>query len=164
MKSQPLSQTTSRYLPLITLSLWISILLHVIYHYSDLPSLIPTHYTLAGIPDDLGPKLTLVYLCLVGLLVTVMLAAIPRYPQFYNLPYSIDPTKRTQVLLVLRQMTETLNAWVAVLFLLLIGGTVQIGMQKWNRLPFAALPLLCVILVSVLAYYSYRLWQYRSMK
>ncbi len=102
----------------------VAVIALTIWGYFTLPTTVPTHYGLSGVPNAYGGKASLVFLPIVAICLTVLLTFLTRYPHRYNYPWPITvenaPRQYTLARLLMRFLTLELVWMFCVLQWLLI--------------------------------------------
>ena len=104
------------------------------WFFGELPAEIPSHFNGAGEPDDYSSRGSIWILPIIGVLVTVFMLVLSRYPHLYNYPVEItEKNVYTQYRLAAR-MIRILGTAVAVLFAFISYRTIQTALGQTEGL------------------------------
>src|SRR5690349_22467499 len=104
-----------------------------IMFYFELPEQIPVHFDLSGTPDDYGSRSRILILPLVAIIIYSLLFLKYRFQHLIKYPVPVTPENRFKLLSLTFQMFRMIRLSVAVLFLVLIVSTVQVGLGESKR-------------------------------
>lgn len=134
------------------------------FAYPLLPNPIPTHFNLAGTPDDFSPKgfWVVFFPVLIQIVLTIGLSIVYRYPKYSNIPTSmfielLKPEARQKVYWIIQHMMAVLIVVLNGLFAYLQIAIVQTslgdvhGLNGWIMGGFIGLIFLVTIVYSVAA-------------
>lgn len=117
------------------------------FYWPQLPERVPTHYGLLGAPDAYGPKGTIWILPVAALFLYSLLTFVGRRPARMNLPTSVTPEQRAQVL----PAAQATVGWLKVEILGIVGWmtltTIAVAMGRSSGLGAAFLPASLGVLV-----------------
>lgn len=100
------------------------------WFFGDLPAEIPSHFNAAGEPDAFSSRGSIWVLPVVGVITTVGMLVLSRYPHLYNYPVEItEKNARTQYTLASR-MIRIVGTTVAVLFTFISYRTIQTALGQ----------------------------------
>lgn len=134
-------------------------LLYVFLQWSTLPSEIPTHYNLAGVPDGWGDKWTVFLPLTIGFMMWIVVSLVEKHPHTHNYIGLTEENRprlyknsqllanlvKNEVLIFLTYVTigsirlakgkeSVLGAWEMPLFLLVLFGTIAFLFVRGLRL------------------------------
>ncbi|MBL7827468.1 MAG: DUF1648 domain-containing protein [Saprospiraceae bacterium] len=96
----------------------LSLLLAIAY-FPGLPDQIPTHFNASGVADDYGSKFTIFIIPLIGLVMTVGMIVLSRYPHHFNYLTKITPENAEFEYRRARTGIRVVNGLVSLLFLVI---------------------------------------------
>lgn len=119
------------------LAIWIVVALN----YGNLPTEIPTHYNGSGEADGYSHKNEIFALPIVTTIIFAAMTIINQFPHIFNYPTAITHENAAQQYKFMTRMIRFLKLSIAVIFLMIVLGTVATaneilkGLGKWF-LPF----------------------------
>lgn len=119
-----------------------------IYHYSNLPDTIPTHYNFTGQPDRYGGKAALLVLPVIGSLLFAGMTVLGKRPHLFNYPRAITAANALQQYALATRLLRFLKLGIILVFLLVVWDTIAAatgqskGLGWWSMI---ALPFMIVL-------------------
>lgn len=86
------------------------------YYWTDLPSIVPTHFNASGEPDDYGSKWAIITLPVIGAILFAVLLWINRFPHKFNYAQEITEDNAQRQYRMATRLIRILAAVVAVSF------------------------------------------------
>lgn len=132
--------TTGKILEAIGLLLIAALWYYALSHYSQLPDIIPTHFTGSGEVDGYGGKWTIILMPVIGTLLYICMAWVSRYPHKFNYMVTITEENAFKQYSIVTSMFRVLRIAIAILFFFICYTTVQAGLGqtdifgKWHML------------------------------
>lgn len=102
---------------------WILLFLmwcYVLFVYSKLPEIIPTHFSFSGKADAYGSKSSIFTLPILGLVIFVLLTILNRFPHIFNYPVTITEDNALQQYKMGTRVLRYLKLIIAIIFLTII--------------------------------------------
>lgn len=127
--------------------------------YSKIPSTIPIHFDIAGIPNGVGSKVHLIFAPCLGAVVYIGLFFIKRYSIHMNYPIPVTDENRADLLRLTLQMMRWLRVAIALFFMLLAISMVRIGLGVSDRASIYFLIYFLLALAGIVGFYMYRMIQ-----
>ncbi len=124
---------------------------------SELPEQIPVHFNLAGIPDDYGSRSRILVLPLVAILIYSLFFLKHRFQHLIQYPVPVTPENRFKLLGLTYQMFRMIRLSVALLFLVLIVSTVQVGLGESKRASVYYVIYFLLAIAAIIGIYMYRM-------
>lgn len=126
------------------------------YYYPSLPDKIPTHFSAAGIADAYGSKNQLWGVLAIGFFTMLIMQVASKYPQYGNYGLStqakdMKPYYNLAVSLMIR-----LNMLIAILFLYILYGMLQVALEYQSTLSPIGLWLLIGLMLVLIAQHIYK--------
>ncbi len=125
---------------------YISSILFLFYHWSDIPNSVPTHYNAFGEVDRWGAKAELFILPIIGAFLAVFMSLLEKYPEIHNYPKRFNKENARDFYLVSRKMLNQTKNFCLIIFALLLFESISIAL---GREMFVGKWLLPLILVGV---------------
>jgi hypothetical protein len=127
----------------------------VAFRWASLPEIIPTHFGLAGQPDDWSNKKWLWLLPTISLLLYLGLTWIRRFPHKFNYLWPITESNAPRQYYLAQALIAIMKVEIAWLFTFITYQTVRIGLGETPALGIAFLPVVMVILGGTVVGYLY---------
>lgn len=128
-----------------------------IMYYYELPEQIPVHFNLAGIPDDYGSRSRILVLPLVAIIIYGLLFLKHRFQHLIRFPVPVTPENRFKLLRLTYQMFRMIRLSVAILFLVMIVSTVQVGLGESKRAGVYYVIYFLLSIAAIIGVYMYRM-------
>lgn len=124
----------------------------VIYHFSLLPNIIPTHFNASGEADDFGSKNTIFILPVVATILYLFLTILNRYPHKFNYSAEITSDNVHAHYSLSTKMMRWIKVLIVLIFSILIFTTIQTGNEQeaqigWWFLPFLIITNLLILMI-----------------
>jgi uncharacterized membrane protein len=87
-----------------------------IYYWGEIPSIVPTHFSATGQPNDYGSKWTTISLPLIGALLYFGLNWITRFPHKFNYPLKITKDNAAEQYRMATRLVRLVGTLVALSF------------------------------------------------
>lgn len=152
LKPSPLDQVLETTAWLTLVSLWAITL----YHYSNLPDSIPTHYNLEGRPDRYGRKATLLLLPIVGTVVFATITLLNKHPHIFNYPGKITEANALKQYTSATRLLRILKSGILINFLLITWGTISDATGQTNGMGWWPLVTMTGLIVLPTVYFIVR--------
>lgn len=127
--------------------------LQVIKVYPDLPTIVPTHFNINGLPDDYGSKHSIIALPLVVTILVVAISVLSRFPHIFNYPVKITPENAERQYTIALQMLRILKLMLVVVFTFLTHHTIEVALAKRTHLSKWFLPLAVILVLFPIVFY-----------
>lgn len=134
---------------------------YIVWYWSSLPEVIPTHFGSSGAPDGWGAKSTLLVLPAISLVIYIGLTILSKYPHVYNYLWLITPQNAKMQYQAARQMIILLKTEVVWLFAYVVLQTIQTALGKAKGLGTEFLPIFLVLIFGTLGFYLFKAYQAR---
>jgi uncharacterized membrane protein len=125
--------------------------------YFELPEQIPVHFDIAGVPDDYGSRIRILMLPLVGIILYVGILRVNRYQHLFNYPIPVTPENKSSLLALTFQMLRLIRLSLALLFLVLIVSTVQVGLGESKRATTYIIIYFLLAIGAIIGIYMFRM-------
>ena len=125
-----------------------------LYAYGNLPETIPTHFGPGGAADDYGSKMTLFFLPVIGTICFIGLTVLNNYPHIFNYPADIRPENALSQYTNATRMIRFMKFSVTFIMLVTVFMIYNAVITGSGRLGSAFVPILVVVLVIPLAYFT----------
>ena len=109
---------------LVLIGFWI----FTLFHYNQLPDIIPTHFGAEGKPDGYGEKYTILFLPIIGSLLYIALTILARFPHKMNYTATITEANAEKQYTIMTQMLRVLKVMMLLVFFVLDYKTIQIAL------------------------------------
>jgi uncharacterized membrane protein len=127
---------------------------YLAFIWNQIPDRVPSHFGLAGQPDNYSGKETLLILSAVILILYVILSLLRRYPHIYNYPVAITDANAPKQYLYARTMICLLKAEVISLMSFIQWSTTQIALGNATDLnPDVMIGIVAVIVITTIIYF-----------
>lgn len=110
---------------LVCLAFW----LFNLFHYNQLPDIIPTHFGGGGKPDGYGPKWSIIMLPLIGTFIYVFLTIVVRFPHKMNYMATITEDNAEKQYTSMTKMLRMLKVMLLLVFFVIDYKTIQIALD-----------------------------------
>ncbi|MBR9832812.1 DUF1648 domain-containing protein [bacterium] len=140
----------------LTLIFLILIIAWPLYYYSDLSESIPTHYNSWGEPDKLSQKGKIWTLPILGVVMSVGLFILNRFPHLFNYPVQITKENAAQQYLKATQFIRKLNTIITASLFYIVYSTIQTALNEQNGLGVLFLPLFLLLIFISIGNYLYQ--------
>ncbi len=127
-----------------------------IFAYGNLPETIPTHFGIKGEADDYGSKMTMFLLPGFGTLSFIGLTVLNRYPHIFNYPGDITSENALAQYTNATRMIRYLKFSMTFIFLIIVYMMYKAVITGSGKLGSAFLPMMVVVFVIPLAYFTYK--------
>ncbi|HSF88019.1 MAG TPA: DUF1648 domain-containing protein [Saprospiraceae bacterium] len=127
-----------------------------LYAYGNLPETIPTHFGVGGEVDDYGSKMTLFFLPVIGTILFIGLTVLNNYPHIFNYPADITPENALSQYTNATRMIRMIKFSITFISLVIVYMIYNAVITGSGRLGSAFVPILVVVLVIPLAYFTIR--------
>ena len=134
------------------LAIWIVVLVN----YANLPDEIPTHYNGSGEADGFSHKNEIFALPIVTTILFAGLTIINRFPHIFNYPTEITPDNAALQYKFMTRMIRFLKLSIAVIFLMIVLGTVATANEITNGLGKWFLPCVMALIFVPTLYFIIR--------
>ena len=128
----------------------------VLIAYSELPPIIPRHFTGNGEPDGFGTKSYLLILPATSAALYLLLTASLMYPNLVNYPVPITISNAERQYRNLFTMTRVLKVIVVSICLYLTFATIQISRGTMDGLGLWFVPVMLLTIFGTVAFFIYR--------
>lgn len=135
-------------------------LLLLLFNWSSLPEILPTHFDFRGQPDAYGDKSMLLLLAGAGIFIYITVGLLSFFPNAINTPWKITEANREIQTRLALDMLRCLKVSCTWLFTYLIYGTIQIATGKAAALSPYLLPI--ILLGALLPSIIYFVKAYRA--
>jgi len=113
---------------------------YVAYHYPKLPASIPTHFNAAGVADEYGAKVSILFLPVIALFLYVLLTLINLVPHTFNYPGKITPENAMRQYTLAMRLVRYLKTILVLLFFYISYSTTQVVINEASGLGLWFLP------------------------
>ena len=128
-----------------------------LFAYDNLPETIPTHFGVGGAVDDYGSKMTLFFLPVIGTLVFIGLTVLNHYPHVFNYPTNITPSNALSQYTNATRMIRFMKFSITFISLIIVFMIYNAVITSSGRLGSAFVPILVVVLVIPLVYFTFKM-------
>lgn len=135
----------------------ISLIGYVVYCYPKLPAIIPTHFNAAGVADDHGSKISILFLPGISLFIYVLMTLINLVPHTFNFPGKITPQNALRQYTLATRMIRYLKTIIILLFFYISYTTTCVvfdmvaGLGLWFMPVFLGLVMIPIISYMIIA-------------
>jgi uncharacterized membrane protein len=124
-----------------------------LWGYFVLPAIIPTHYTVQGVPNAYGGKVGLFVLPILALCLAVLLTFVCRFPHRYNYPWPITTENAPRQYALARLLMRFLALELVWMFCVLQWSLIQAAQSHSAGLIWLVAPaLVLVFAVTIILY------------
>lgn len=134
----------------LTLFFWWGIIL---YNYSNLPDIIPTHYNASGQVNGYGKKITIILLPIIGTVIFIGMTVLNKYPHIYNYPSNITEMNALTQYTYATKMIRYLKCAIVFIFFLIDLFTYLTAKGRTNGLGYLFLPFMLALFFIPTGYY-----------
>jgi len=138
---------------LINCGIVVSSFAYCFVSYSELPQIIPTHFSASGVADKFGDKASIWILPSISALLWVALWVLSLYPHWFNYLTEITEKNAKRQYLLASRLLRVLSVLVGFIFLFAVYETIVIAQQKVHS--FGIAPLLVIGLSFLLLFVIY---------
>lgn len=138
---------------LINCGIVVSSFAYCFVSYSELPHIIPTHFSASGVADKFGDRASIWFLPAISALLWVILWVLSLYPHWFNYLTEITDTNSNQQYLLASRLLRILSILIGFIFLFAVYETIIIAQQKVHS--FGITPLLVIGLSFLLLFVIY---------
>ncbi|GEP95030.1 DUF1648 domain-containing protein [Chitinophaga cymbidii] len=103
-----------------------------LYHYSNLPDSIPTHYNLEGRPDSYGRKATLLLLPIIGTAISAIFTLLHKYEIVFLLPGKVTKDSNPKQHALATRSLRIFKLGILINFLVITWNTISIATGQTN--------------------------------
>ncbi|MCQ2567219.1 MAG: DUF1648 domain-containing protein [Mogibacterium sp.] len=121
----------------------LAMILMLVFNWNDLPDKVPTHFTVAGVPDGYGSRSALIWEPVVALAVFLLITIAQRFPDSWNFPVKITAENKDREYMLAAIMLNAVKVITVVLFFLSMLKAMFTGFPAWPMM-------LCVAAILVL--------------
>jgi len=108
--------------------------LYTIKYYAKLPTLIPTHFDIAGQPDDFGSKNTLLAFPIILIVIFTGLTVLNFFPHIFNIPVKLNEKNIERLYRIATRGIRILKIEIVFLFAYINYKTIAISIGKSDGL------------------------------
>lgn len=128
----------------------------MLYHWDDLPSLVPQHFNIKGEPDSYTDKNNLWLLPAIGVLIYLGLTVIERFPYLLNYPFEINDGNAFRQYVLATKLIRVLKVMTIATFTYITFQIVQISLSaEHQQFPGNSLVLALVTFILPIVAYLY---------
>lgn len=102
--------------------------IYILYNYSQLPQIVPSHWNINGNIDGMGPKSMTLLLPMVGLLLFLAISYTNKKPHSFNFPYPITEENAERQYRNSLMMTRIMKMLIQLLFLCITANIISIAL------------------------------------
>jgi uncharacterized membrane protein len=125
----------------------------VLFSFSKLPDVVPTHFDATGKPDAFGDKTSLLLLPVLSTILFAGMTIINNYPHIFNYPVKITPENALRQYTIATRLVRTLKGVIMILFFIILYFTIRTALQESGGLGFWFLPLFLIMVYVPVLYY-----------
>jgi hypothetical protein len=125
--------------------------------FYELPERIPVHFDMAGQPDAYGSRSMTLIMPVVAISLYAIIFSAARYQHLFNYPVPVTAENKTELLALSQQMLRLIRLAVALLFLVLIVSTVQVGLGESKRANIYFVIYFLLAIAAIIGIYVYRM-------
>ncbi len=137
----------------------IAVWMLVITNFANLPHNIPTHYNIAGQPDDFGGKGNILILPLIATILFVGLTIINKFPHVFNYPTPITADNALEQYTNATRLIRYLKLIIVIIFGLITYQTIRYANQQAEGLGIWFLPLAIGLIFTSSIYFVIKSFQ-----
>jgi len=130
--------------------------------WSQLPSQVPTHFDLSGLPNSYGAKSSLWTLPTVTILLYCLLSALSRFPGAFNYPFAVAQEERARLQSLMVELVGWLKAEVMWTFAWLTLTALQVSRGRSHGLNITFAPVTLGVVVITIGLYWKRMLRLKS--
>jgi len=122
-----------------------------LYHFTALPSELPSHFNFKGEPNSTASRNIIWLLPAIGLVLYSGLSVLSRYPHMFNYPVQITEVNAKKVYTLGIALVRYLKVLIIVVFLYLETMIIHIGLGKASVIGKHSLPVFAGISIVIIA-------------
>ncbi|MHC1705427.1 MAG: DUF1648 domain-containing protein [Tenuifilaceae bacterium] len=130
-----------------------------IFHFSELPPKIPTHFNALGQPDSYGSRNIILLLPLLGILLYSGLTILNRFPHIFNYPVPISNNNAERLYIIGTRTIRFLKTIIVILFLFITYQSIYISLGKAKDLGLYFLPIFTSLISIVVFIMIYKMFK-----
>jgi uncharacterized membrane protein len=139
---------------LLTITLLISFVAYLIFHYQNLPASIPSHFNASGEVDDYSARGTVWALPAIAIFMYVLLSIISLFPYTFNFTVKITAQNALRQYTLAMRMIRFIKLVISGMFLTISLGIVRVAMGQSTGLGFWFMPIfLILVFVPIIVYF-----------
>lgn len=127
-----------------------------LFHFRNLPEIIPSHFNAAGEADGFGPRASIFILPVTGSLVFIGLTILNRFPHVFNYPVKITPENAAKQYTMATRMIRFLKLSILVIFSIVVYMSSYAAIHQTNSIGIWILPSMMIIIFVPLGYYIFK--------
>jgi len=127
-----------------------------LFHYRNLPEIIPSHFNAAGQADGFGPKASIFILPVLGTILFIGLTILNQFPQVFNYPVKITPENAAKQYAMAARMLRFLKLSILVIFSIVVWLSSYAAIHQTNSIGIWLLPAMMIIIFVPLGYYIFK--------
>lgn len=128
----------------------------VSYYWASLPEQITTHFDITGTADRRGPKSTLLFLCAVSVLNSLLLLVMTKFPHTFNYLKPITEKNAASQYSLARKFIFVMNLEVTGLLFFAIWSCIQVSLGVAQSMDSGSLITLILAIILSSAIYMFR--------
>ena len=144
---------TERVLEFFSLGGILSIWGYLINLYSEIPEIIPRHFSLSGEPDAFGDKSLLWLLPIIATIIYAAMTYVAKIPHLYNYPVKITAENAAEKFLIARKMVNFIKFIIVAFFVYMSFNMVYTGMGNQSLINIWFLAAFLAGLLAPVVYY-----------
>jgi uncharacterized membrane protein len=128
-----------------------------VFYFSDLPSLIPKHFNIKGIPDSYGSKYFIIILPFISVIFYIGCTVLKRYPHILNYPLEITNENAESQYHLAVKMIRFLLLILLSAFAYMTFATIQTAFDNSQGLGYFFIPVFVFLILFAITYFIYLL-------
>ena len=133
--------------------LMILLIAYPLYHYAELPEVIPMHFDATGQPDRFGSKSSIWILPTVGLVIYIGLVILNRFPHIFNYNTEITQDNAERQYRLATTLLRIVNLAITLIFFYITYQSVQSAMSGQSGLGFMFVPFVFIVTIGPVIWY-----------
>jgi len=158
-KIKPELTSTDRLLEIAGWAMLTFIWIITLFHYRNLPDIIPSHFNVTGQADGFGPKVSILILPLIGSLAFIGLTILNQFPQVFNYPVKITAENAANQYTMATRMIRYLKLSILVIFSVIVWSSSYAAIHETNSIGIWLLPAMMIVIFVPLGYYIFKSFQ-----
>lgn len=127
-----------------------------LFHYRNLPEIIPSHFNAAGKADGFGPKASIFILPVIGSVIFIGITILNHFPQVFNYPVKLTPENVANQYRMATRMLRFLKLSIMVIFSIVVWLSSYAAIHQTNSIGIWFLPAMLIIIFVPLGFYIYK--------
>jgi uncharacterized membrane protein len=143
---------------LCVIAMWVY--LYIVW--SNLPSIIPIHFDISGVPDRFGNKSSVFLLPITALIMHISLVVLSNMPHCFNYPVKVTEKNGEALYKIGKQLIILLDMELSLMFLILLWEDIQNSIGNISRLGIGRMFISIAIIIGTVVYETIRMRRFKG--